>query len=137
AYGPERIVLSALDASDVHAEPDVQLHGYAHHVVAFTAASTQVRVFLTPPTLLPKAVEIRRPRPFDMFWAPWGDVTSRLTFGVWNLEPAGIRYPRLWEYSTADQPDATVDVTRVRFDPAVAAADLAVPADVRRSAIAN
>lgn len=72
-----------------------------------------------------------------MFWAPWGDVTSRLTFGVWNLEPSGVRYPRLWEYSTADQPDGTVDVTRVRFDPAVAAADVAVPADLRRSAIAN
>jgi hypothetical protein len=137
AYGPERIVLSALDARDVHAEADVSLHGYAHHVVAFTSAGTQVRLFLTPPGLLPKAVEIRRPRPFDMFWAPWGDVTSRLTFGVWNLEPAGVRYPRLWEYSTADQPDGTLDVTRVRFDPVVAAADVAVPDDVRRSAIAN
>jgi hypothetical protein len=136
ALGPERIVLSALDAPDVHAEADVPLHGYAHHVVAFTSAGAHVRLFLTPPTLLPKAVDITRPRPFDMFWAPWGDVTSRLTFGVWNLEPAGVRYPRLWEYSTADQPDGTVDITRVRFDPAVDAADITVPDD-RRSAIAN
>ena len=30
AYGPERIVLSALDAPDVHAEADALLHGYAH-----------------------------------------------------------------------------------------------------------
>jgi hypothetical protein len=135
--GPERVVLSALDARNVHAEPDAPLHGYAHHVVAFTAAGARVRLFLTPPSLLPKAVEITRPRPFDMFWAPWGDVTARLTFGVWNLEPSGVRYPRLWEYSTVDQPDGTVDITRVRFDPPVAAAELAIPDELRQSAITN
>jgi hypothetical protein len=137
ALGPERVLLTALDARDVHAEPDVQFHGYAHHVVAFSAAGARVRVLLTPPSLLPKAVEITRARPFDMFWAPWGDVTARLTFGIWNLEPSGLRYPRVWEYSTADQPDGTVDITSVRVDPTVAAADVTVSGDLHAAAIAD
>jgi hypothetical protein len=50
-----------------------------------------VRLFLTVPALLPKAVEITRARGDDAFWAPWGDVTQRVTFGVWTLEIYPLR----------------------------------------------
>jgi hypothetical protein len=69
--GPERVVISAIDAPDVHLEPDATLNGYAHHVVAFTFDRAHVRLFLNPPGLLPKAVEITRARPYEFYWAPW------------------------------------------------------------------
>src|SRR5262249_37349919 len=62
---------------------------------------------------------------------PWGDVTQRVTLGVWTLEPGGIKYPRLWEYSTGGQTDGTVTITQVKLNPSISAIDFDVPADVR------
>jgi len=84
------------------------------------------------PSLLPKAIEVTQARPYDAYWAPWGDVTQRVTLGVWTLEASGIKYPRLWEYSTGTQTDGTVTITQVRLNPSIAAADFDVPADVRQ-----
>jgi hypothetical protein len=136
-FEPERLVITALDAPDLRAEPDIHLHGYPHHVVAFTSGDSRVRVILSVPSMLPKAVEVRRARPFDVFWAPWGDVTERVTFGNWVLEPQGIHLPRMWEFSTDGQIDGRVDITRVRLSPAVAAEDFAIPDDTRLALITN
>jgi hypothetical protein len=133
--GPEHLVLAARDAADLRAEPDERLDGYAHHVVSFTFAGAGVRLFLNVPSLLPKAVEITRARGDDTFWAPWGDVTQRVTFGVWTLEPEGVRYPRLWEFSTNGQPDGTVEITRMRINPPVVADDFEIPDEVRQRLI--
>jgi hypothetical protein len=137
ALGPEHVVLTARDAADLHAESDVVRDGYAHHVVAFTAGDARVRLFLNVPSLLPKAVEITRARPYDVFWAPWGDVTQRVTFGLWTLEPEGVVYPRLWEFSTGNQPDGTIEITRVRVNPPLGASDFAIPDDARQRLIAG
>jgi len=137
ALGPERVVLTALDSNDARVEPDAMLDGYAHHVIAFRHAGAKVRLFLNVPSLLPKAVEITRARPYDTYWAGWGDVTQRVTFGVWTLERGGLRMPRLWDFSTAGQPDGTIEITSVAINPAIAAADFAIPDDLRQSAIVN
>lgn len=135
--GPDRVVLAALDAKDAHAEADEKLDGYAHHVVAFTYQGARVRLILNVPSLLPKAIEVTQARPFDPYWAPWGDVTQRVTLGVWTLEPGGIKYPRLWEYSTGGQPDGSVTITQVKLNPAISAGDFDVPADVRDRSVAG
>src|SRR5262249_42639286 len=69
--GPEHVVIAALDAGDLHAQPDIELHGSPHHVVAFTHNGARVRLILADPSLMPKAVEIVHARPFDIYWAPW------------------------------------------------------------------
>ncbi len=137
ALGPEHVVLAARDAADLHSEADAVRNGYAHHVVAFTASGAHVRLFLNIPSFLPKAVEITRARPYDVFWAPWGDVTQRVTFGLWTLEPEGIVYPRLWDFSTGDQPDGTIEITRVRLNPQIADSDFAIPDEARQRLIAG
>jgi len=113
--GPEHVVVAALDAPDLRTEADIQLHGSLHHVIAFTHKRATVRVILGDSTALPKAVEITHTRPFDTYWAPWGDVTQRVTFAAWLVEPDGIRFPRVWEYSTDGVVDGSVDITRVRL----------------------
>lgn len=135
--GPEHVVIAARDAKDIRAEPDAMLDAYAHHVVAFTFEDARVRLFLNVPSLLPKAIEITRAHPYDTFWAPWGDVTHRVTFGMWNLEPGGFRYPRLWEFSTNGQPDGTVMITRVRMNPNVVQRDFEITEEVRQRVIST
>jgi len=135
ALGPEHVVIAARDASDLRAEPDEMLDGYPHHVVAFTFAGARVRLILNVPSLLPKAVEITRARPYDVFRAPWGDVTQRVTFGIWTLEPEGLRYPRLWHFSTNGEADGTIEITRVRMNPTLSPVDFQIPANVRRQLI--
>ncbi len=134
---PEHVVIAALDARDARDEADVTLDGYAHHVVSFTYGGAQVKLILNAPSALPKAVEITCARPYDTYWAPWGDVTQRVTFGIWTVETGGLRFPRLWDFSTGGQPDGTVEITRVKVNPGVAPDDFAIPADLRQSAIVN
>jgi len=134
---PERVVLTAMDAPDLRADSDITFHGYAHHTVVFRSGGARVRLILNVPSLLPAAIEITRPRPYETYWAPWGDVTQRLTLGVWLLEPNGIRYPRLWEFSTGDQPDGTVDLTRVKMNPPMDVTDFTIPADARQTIVTN
>jgi hypothetical protein len=136
--GPERILVAARDAGDLRVEPDAVADGYTHHVIAFTSsAGARLRVFLNVPSFLPKAVEITRARPYDVFWAPWGDVTQRITFGLWTLEPEGVLYPRLWDFSTSGQPDGTLEITRVRINPSIDPSELSVPDDARERVIAG
>ena len=135
--GPEHVILAALDATDTRVEPDDMVHGYLHHVVSFTSAGATVRILLNVPGMLPKAVEITRARPYDTYWAPWGDLTQRLTLGQWTLEPNGLRFPRLWELSTGGQPDGRIDITRVRLNPPTPAADFTVSDAVRQSLVVN
>jgi len=135
--GPERVVATARHAADLHAEADVVLDGYAHHVLAFTSDDAHVRLLLNVPSFLPKAVEITRARPYDVFWAPWGDIAQRVTFGLWTLEPEGQLYPRLWDFSTGSQPDGTVEITRVRLNPALVASDFEIPDEARQRLITD
>ena len=124
---PERVVLTARDAPDCHTEPDEVVDGYPHHVVAFSLDGARVRLILNVPSLLPKAVEVERAHEYDMFLAPWGDVTQRITFGMWTREPGGLRYPRLWEFSTDRQPDGSIYITRIRPKPVIDRADIELP----------
>ena len=129
---PEHVLLAARDAADLRAESDEIVDGYKHHVVTFSDAGARVRLILNVPSLLPKAVEVTRAHSDNMFLAPWGDVTQRVTFGMWTREPDGLRYPRLWEFSTNGQPDGSTYITRVRTNPPIAAADFELSLDVRR-----
>ena len=133
---PERVILAARDAPDRHVEPDEVVDGYPHHVIAFSFAGARVRLILNVPSLLPKAVEIKRTHEYNMFLAPWGDVTQRVTFGMWTREPDGLRYPRLWEFSTDGQPDGSIYITRVRTNPPIDSADFELPLDVRQQFLA-
>ena len=130
-------VQTARDAADVHAERDAMLDGYRHHVVAFSHAGAHVRLMLNVPSLLPKAVEIVRAHPTNMFLAPWGDVAQRVTFGVWTLEPDGLRYPRLWSFSTDGQPDGSITLTQVHPNPAITDSDFTLPQQELRPAMAS
>jgi hypothetical protein len=127
AFGPLRILFTALSASDVRALPDVQLHGYDHHVVGFTWHGYPVRLYLNSYTMLPEVVEWTAPRPYDVFWNVWGDVTIRITYGMWSLEPNGLRFPRQWTVDRNGLPDSDISITSLTLNPALGPGGLTLP----------
>lgn len=137
AFGPERLLLNALGANDLTRRPDAPLHGALHRVVAFTRGATRVRIFLHPVNGYPAAVELTRTRPYDVFWSPWGEVTTRITFGLWTLEPNGLHYPREWTFETNGQPERSLTINELRFNPNVEASAWAIPDEVRAAARAR
>src|ERR1700752_971831 len=56
-FGPERVLLTALDARDLTREPDAMRHGFAQHVVRFSRGSTAARLFISPTSFYPAAIE--------------------------------------------------------------------------------
>lgn len=118
SLSPDRVLLEALAASDLHSEPDTILRGFTHHVVGFTLNGVPVRILLSAYSKLPSAVEITRTRPYDTFLSPWGDLTSRITFTFWQLEPGGVRYPRQWNSDLNGQPDWMWTINELSINPA-------------------
>src|SRR5580698_469647 len=90
ALGPVRLLLSALDAPDLHFEAPATLRSTSHPVVAFTWRKTPVRVLLNPFNHLPDAVETTQE--FHDFWYFWGDVEQRFYFDNFKLVQ-GIVFP--------------------------------------------
>ncbi|TSC22899.1 hypothetical protein [Corallococcus sp. Z5C101001] len=131
-FAPEHVLLAALGAKDLRAQPDTVLQEVPHHVVAFHLGRASVRLFLNAHTGLPTAVETVDAHPEDLFWSAWGDVRTVLSFQSWTLEPGGLRYPRHWEWARNGQPDHSVTVTAVTVDPPLRDEDFTVPDDVKQ-----
>jgi hypothetical protein len=115
--GPERILVTALDASDLRAEPDTVLQSVPHHVVKFTWDHLPVRVFLNANTALPTAVEWVGAYPYNTFWSVWGDVTTRVYYSFWTLATGGIHYPRQWDVVRNNMPDQTWTIDELEMNP--------------------
>jgi hypothetical protein len=132
AYGPERVLFTALDAPDLVREPDSMLHGFLQHVVRFTREGAAVRIWISTTTFYPAAVELTRARPYDVFWSPWGDVTTRITWNWWNLEPNGVHYPREWTWESNGQPERSLTVNEIQFNPTATFPDVEPLRDAAR-----
>jgi len=137
ALSPERILLTALDAKDLHNERDTSLQGGAQHVVGFTWRDATVRIFLSAETEMPTAIEFVRSYPGSIFWGVWGDVTTRIYLSLWMLEPGGLRYPRQWDVERNGTPYQAFTVTSLSLNPAPAAESFSISAAVRKAYEAN
>lgn len=90
ALGPERLLLTASAAQDLHFEPAVALRSTSHAVVAFKWNGIPVRILLNASNHLPDGVETLQQ--FKDFWFYWGDVRQRVNWDGWQLIH-GVRYP--------------------------------------------
>lgn len=137
AFGPLGLLHTALTAADLHTEPDVIFHGFRHRVVAFTWHGYPVRLYLNGYTNLPALVQWTAPRPYDVFWSVWGDVTTRITYGMWTLEPDGLRYPRQWAIERNGLPDSDFTITSLTVNPLFNPAELTIPGDFSKNFLAH
>ncbi|RKH13620.1 hypothetical protein D7V97_05235 [Corallococcus sp. CA053C] len=131
-FAPERVLLTALDASDLRSEKDVVMQDVLHHVVAFHHGRVRVRLFLNANTQLPTAVETVDAHPEDTFWSVWGDVRTLLSFQSWSLEAGGLRYPRSWDWERNGQAYHSQVVTAVALNPPMKEGDFALSEDVKK-----
>ncbi len=90
ALGPERILVTADAATDLHYLPPETVRTTLHTVLAFQWNNIPVRVLLSPFNHLPDAVETTQQ--FRDFWFYWGDVKQRVYFDNWRLVH-GLEYP--------------------------------------------
>ena len=90
ALGPERVLLTAEHAPDLHFEVPETVRESSHVVVAFAWKHVPVRVLINPFNHLPDAVETTQE--FRDFWYFWGDVQQRIYFDNWKLA-GGISFP--------------------------------------------
>ncbi|MFI4920097.1 MAG: MBL fold metallo-hydrolase [Gammaproteobacteria bacterium] len=137
AFDPGQLLLAAAASPDLHAEADRQFHGYTHHVVSWTQNGVPVHLLLNGYTALPEEVEWTQARPYDVFWNVWGDVKSRIDFGMWALEPEGLRYPRQLTIERNGLPDSDVSITSVTVNRGLDDLRLTIPDDVKKQALAH
>jgi hypothetical protein len=115
ALGPERLLLNAAAASDLHYEPAQWLRATPHSVIAFTWQGVPIKVLLNAHNHLPDAWE--RTRTFKDFWYAWGDVDQRIYLDNWHVVQ-GVIYPTnrvdwrngVW-YASEQVLDPTFNVT--------------------------
>jgi len=128
ALGSSRILLTALNADDLHLDGTESLRSTRHDVLAFTWHGKRVRVLLNAFNHLPDAVDTVDT--FFDFWRYWGDVHRRVYFDNWKLR-AGVRYPTniiderngaIWRSTQILSVEAniTLDPALFKMDPAAA-----------------
>jgi hypothetical protein len=133
AFSPERLLLTALEAADVHVEPDTVLQDVPQRVIGFTYDAGPVRIYLNKYTRLPTAVDYAGPLARSGYWSFLGDVSARTYFSFWWLTKGGVRFPLQWNLETNGLPDGMLQVHDVKVDDGCAEADLAIPANMREA----
>jgi hypothetical protein len=108
ALGPERVLLYAMRARDLHLGADTIFNDVPHSVVEFKWGHVLVRLFLKKDTGAPSGVETTSPLPFP--WTTWGDVAMTTRWGTWQVLEGGIMEPTQFSTSAGGYPveDETV-----------------------------
>lgn len=129
----ERVLLTALEARDLHVEADSSLQGGTQHVVAFGWRDSLARIYLNAQTGMPTAIEVERSYPGSFIWGPWGDVKSRTYLSLWTLEAGGIRYPRQWDTERNGVTYQSFTVTSLTLNPQFDANSFSISAEAKKA----
>lgn len=127
---PERILLTAQAAPDLHTKPDTTLFGQPFHRIAFRDGGRRITVFLNQHTYLPGVVEVFGAMPDDFSWRMWGDVTTQVRYYYWAMEPGGLRYPRQWDLRRNGKPYQSYMLTDFAVNPLAPADSFAIAPEV-------
>ncbi len=131
ALSPEHLLLTALDATDVHEESDIVLQSIPQKVVTFNLDKAPVKVYLNAYTHLPTAMDYSGPSARTSYWAFLGDVTTRTYYSFWWLAKNGIHLPMQWNTETNGLPDQMLVIRKLKIDELLDEAKLAIPDAIR------
>lgn len=126
---PIRLLMAAENVRDLREEAEIEFYGHRQEVVAFVYEGMPVRLILNPGTGLPSGMEITRTALDNIFWGPWGDVTMRVNWTFWGLEPGGVRYPRQWDAESWGRPNWTMMINEWTINPEAKEEQFAIPAE--------
>lgn len=114
---PERVLLTADTARDLHAIGDTAVDGVHELGIGFTWSGRPVRVWLNALTNLPMVVEYAQSYPESITGGAWGDVRVRSSYGAWVILPGGLHYPTQSELAWNDVPFRTTVLADVSENP--------------------
>jgi hypothetical protein len=134
ADSPQRALLDALAASDLHREEDLDFQGVPHHAVAFGSGEKRRRILLNAETGFLTAIETLRAYPEDRFWQIWGDVPTRIAYSFWDLRPGGLLYPMQWDVERGGRPWRSFTLTALEPSPKLPEDAFAIPASITDAA---
>ena len=115
ALAPERVLLTASEASDLTVGKDTLIQSVPQRVVKFTWQKIPVTVYLNANTNLPTAVETLNVLPYEL-WSIWGDFPTRTFYTFWTLESGGVRYPHQWDTERNNQPFKSFTVINLKIN---------------------
>jgi hypothetical protein len=133
ALSPERLLITALESTDLRAEADAILQGVNNKVLSFTWTGHRVRMMLNAYTNLPTAVDLTSSYPTDFYWNVWGDVTTRTLFSLWDLQKGWVRYPRQWDIERNGQQYRSVTLTVLEMNGTLAPDQFEIPEETRKA----
>jgi hypothetical protein len=131
ALAPERVLMTAVAASDLEARRDTVMAGQRYHVVAFGHGRT--KLFIHAITHLPLAVETSI-AVNDPDWSVWGDIVSRTTFSSWSRAHEGVHLPRTRTTTRNGIPYETWSLTTLDVVESVSVDSFAIPDSLRQRA---
>jgi hypothetical protein len=131
ALAPEKILLTALEASDLRLEKDTVMQDVPHRVLRFTHRNVPVTLYLNANTFLPTMVETKSFSAYSHFWQVWGDVTTRTFYSYWTLESGGLRYPHQLDIFKNEYHVRSFTITKLKFNIEIPEDSFKVSEDVR------
>ncbi len=113
---PDRLLLAALDAPDLHQEPMELLRGNPQYVLSFRWNQRPTRIWIDMRTWRITDAEIVHTLPTDVYWRAHGDLRDRLAFQGWQLQAAGYWYPMQTDVTRNGVPYHSATVTLIERD---------------------
>ena len=130
AFGPERALLHAANASDLSLGKEVAFNGIPHQVVQFKWGNIPTRLFLKKGTLSPSAIETTSTLPFP--WSVWGDVPVTTRWGNWQALENGIMSPGQFTIEVNGYPASDVTILSAKLTLGAGSAVLGSPIPVTK-----
>ncbi len=134
---PDRALLLAAASTRLRYDGTVSRWGVTHDVVSFPWRTGRMAIELSRETHLPTAVQIVRTYDEDYRRAPFGDVTVRIEYVDWNVDPAGIWWPRQLILSQNGEPLRNITVDSLHFGNQPVPADSFTVSDSARAQFAD
>jgi hypothetical protein len=140
ALAPERLLLSAREASDLRARPDTMIAGAPHARLSATIDGYPATIFVRKTDGFLAMARYRAAQPNDFGLAPWGDMEVEILYSRWAKYPmpgtSGVGYPGQWDVRRVGRMYKRLFVLAANFDAAAPADSFAI-SDSLRAAFAS
>jgi len=126
--GPERMLLTALAASDLASAPDVRVHGITQKVVTFGWRGKRARLLVDSGNFVPTALELAADDTFGV----WGTVKQTTYYSLWTLIAGGVRYPLQIDRDWNGVTKSSATIMKIAVNPPFDENTFAIPDDVKK-----
>ncbi|HET7188518.1 MAG TPA: hypothetical protein VFI52_10200 [Gemmatimonadaceae bacterium] len=116
ATAPERLLMAAREAHDLHALSDTIVGGAPHARVSATVDGFRTTLLLRRSTGFLRAVRFRTAEPNDFGLVPWGNMDVEIWYGGWRKQPDGLVYPFQWDVRRVGAPYKRMTVLAATFN---------------------